>query len=102
MMSKVERAICMKSSLGKTLLLWLLVVTSALAVVYVTHLSRNAFVETQRLSKVAQDYDVEWGRLLIERSSSSSISRIEGIATDRLGMAVPSAKRVVVLQGDAK
>ena len=99
---RLKHAVNDQAPLGKTFLLWLLVVCSALAVIYMTHLSRNAFVETQRLSKQADDYDVEWGRLLIERSSSSSISRIEGIATDQLGMAVPNANRVIVLQEDAK
>ncbi len=102
MTDKSTQALYEHLFVGKTVVLWVLVIASALAVVYMTHLSRNAFVETQRLTNEAQDFDVEWGRLLIERSNSSSVTRIEGIASDELGMSVPKANRVIVLQGGAK
>lgn len=85
-------------NLRTTILLWVMVLLSAVSVIYMTHLTRNAFVESQELKDVAQTYDVEWGRLLIERSNSSSISRLESIASSELKMQVPDIKRVVVLK----
>ena len=86
------------ASLRVTLVLWALVLVSAVSVIYMTHISRDAFVETQELHELAQTYDVEWGRLLIERSNSLSITRIESIAGQQLNMKLPDAKRVVVLR----
>ena len=85
-------------NLRTTILLWVMVLLSAVSVIYMTHLTRNAFVESQELQNVAQTYDVEWGRLLIERSNSSSIGRLESIASSELKMQVPDIKRVVVLR----
>ena len=79
--------------------LWLFVFVTAVAVVYATYSSRSAFVESQELSAEVQRLDVHWGRLLIEQSNSSSVTRIEGIATEKLEMSVPDAGRVIVLQG---
>jgi len=87
------------NKLQLTIGLWLFVFLSAVAVIYMTHLSRNAFVEFQAMQAEAQDYEVEWGRLLIEKSNSSSIARMENIASDKLNMTLPDAKRVVVLKG---
>ena len=86
------------ASLRVTVVLWLLVLVSALSVIYVTHISRDAFIESQELHELSQNYDVEWGRLLIERSNSSSIARLESIASSKLHMQVPDANRVVVLK----
>jgi cell division protein FtsL len=63
-----------------------------------THAARSAFIQTQRLNDESQAYDVEWGRLLIERSNSSSLTRLENIASNQLNMQVPDVKRVVVLE----
>ena len=75
-----------------------MVLMSAVAVIYMTHISRMTFIETQSLHDHAQEHDVEWGRLLIERSNSSSITRLENIASNKLDMRVPDVKRVVVLR----
>jgi cell division protein FtsL len=96
-MHRTEPVVRNATSLRLTIILWLLVLISAIAVVYMTHISRAAFITTQDLYDQAQAFDVEWGRLLIERSNSSSITRLENIASERLNMQVPDVSRVVVL-----
>jgi cell division protein FtsL len=85
-------------SMKLTVALWLLVLASAFAVVYVSHTARNAFIEWQALLDAAQSADVEWGRLLIEKSSSSSYSRLEGLAKEQLHMSVPTGERMILLK----
>ncbi len=99
-MKSSDAAVQTSASLRVTIVLWLLVLVSGVSVIYTTHVSRNAFVESQTLHQLSQNYDVEWGRLLIERSNSSSITRLENIASSQLHMQVPDAKRVVVLKGE--
>lgn len=99
-MSPADAVVQNATSLRVTIVLWVLVLVSAVSVIYMTHLSRDSFVESQELHELAQGYEVEWGRLLIERSNSSSITRLEYIASHQLNMKVPDVKRVIVLRGD--
>jgi cell division protein FtsL len=98
MMQHADSVVQSATSLRYTVMLWLLVLASAVAVIYMTHVSRAAFIETQVLHAQAQAFDVEWGRLLIEKSNSSSIARLESIASNQLNMQVPDADHVVVLE----
>ncbi|CAA0083807.1 Cell division protein FtsL [BD1-7 clade bacterium] len=80
-----------------SLLLWPAVILSALAVVFTTHASRQNFIAWQNLIKQGQEFEVEWGQLLIERSTLASYTRLEQIAAEKLDMAVPTAKQIVVV-----
>jgi cell division protein FtsL len=76
----------------KTLaVLMVLVVASAFGVIYAKHQSRKLFVELQALHK-------EWGQLQLEQSTLATHSRVEGTAGAKLGMVIPEAKQVVILQ----
>lgn len=79
-------------------ILFLLVLMSAFAIVYSTYSTRLAFMQWQEILSETQKLDVEWGRLLIEKSSSSSYIRLEKIATEKLGMVVPEGERLVVIR----
>ena len=54
---------------GMLVLLWVLVVISALAVIFSTHRSRQMFDELQKLSQEQNRLEVEWGRLLLVRAA---------------------------------
>ena len=84
------------------LLLWTLVFVSALLVVLVSHNARCSFVRLQSLLDATASFDVEWGRLLIEKSSSSSYSRLESVARDRLQMIIPEGDQLVTLKEEAR
>ena len=77
--------------------LTLLVIISALSVVYVKHENRKHFVELQSLQKQRDEMNIEWGQLQLEQSTWATHSRIEGLARKRLGMVnVPQEKMVIV------
>lgn len=85
---------------------WLLLVTalvvlivgSALGVVYSSYKSRQLFAELQTLNREAIHLEEEWGRLLLEQSTWASHSRIESVARSELKMVVPDADSIVVVE----
>lgn len=79
-------------------LLWLLVVVSALTVVYAAHDTRNKFSELEVLRAEQNRLQVEWGKYLLEESAYASYGRIEKIATEQLAMKIPSAEQIIVVR----
>lgn len=77
--------------------LWLLVLTSALAVIHTTHRSRQLFNELDQLGREQNRLDIEWGRLLLERSTLASLSEIERQARGRLGLREPTLEDLRVI-----
>lgn len=78
-------------------ILTLLVIFTALSVVYVKHENRKHFVELQGLQKHRDGMNIEWGQLQLEQSTWATHSRIEGMARKRLDMVnVPQDKVVIV------
>ncbi len=82
---------------GLTVLLMLLVLGSALGVVYTTHESRKLFVELQVLQAVRDELNIEWGRLLLEQSTLATPTRVENIARRKLGMKPPPPEQIVIV-----
>ena len=82
---------------GMVFLLWGLVLVSALAVIYSTHRSRQMFDELEGLSQEQNRLEVEWGRLLLERSTRSSLGAVES-AVRSWGMREPAMSDVRVMQ----
>lgn len=88
-----------KSSTGWWLpIVWVVVVCSALSVIYVSHLCRQLYGELSRLEQESNTLQVEWGRYLLEQSSWASLSRIERMAKDQLDMRAPGAEEIVVIR----
>lgn len=77
-------------------LLLVMVVSSAVAVVYARHESRKQFVELQQLSRERDELDIEWGRLQLEQGAWSAHGRIERIAREKLNMRLPVANNTVI------
>lgn len=82
--------------------LWLLLVISALSVIYVSHLCRQLYNELSKLEQEANALQVEWGRYLLEQSSWASLSRVEQLAKSELQMRVPKPGEVVVVRAGVK
>lgn len=78
-------------------MLLLLVLFSALGVVYSSHLSRQLFAEQAVLLERNDQIHLEWAQLLLEQSAWSSPNRIERIASDKLGMAIPEAEAIKLI-----
>ena len=81
-----------------TTIIWIAVVSSALGVIYTTHVTRQLFYELQSLNKQGDELEVEWGQLLLEQSTQASQVRVERLATKKLGMLAPSIASVVIVK----
>jgi cell division protein FtsL len=79
-------------------LLVILVIVSAVSVIYAKHLNRNEFIQLQQLEKQRDLLNEEWGRLLLEESTWGSPSRVEQQVRSRLDMIVPKADMTVVIK----
>ena len=79
-------------------LLLVVVIGSALGVIYSRHESRKLFVELQQLNKQVDELNIEWGRLQLEQSAWSAHGRIERIAGNKLNMKLPDANEVVYIK----
>lgn len=78
-------------------MLLLLVLLSALGVVYSSHLSRQLFSEQAVLLERSDQVQLEWAQLLLEQSAWSSPNRIERIAVDQLEMAAPETENIKLI-----
>lgn len=79
------------------IILALTVFASAVGVVYMKDLNRRLFIQYQGLEQAQQQYDVEWGKLLLEQSAWSTQSRVQNIAQHQLGMVTPSRHAITLL-----
>lgn len=71
---------------------------SAFAIVYMKDLNRRLFIQYQTLQREQAQQNVDWGRLLLEDSTWSSQSRVAQMAQHTLGMEIPAAKDVVLVE----
>ena len=78
--------------------LLIVVIISALGVVYSKHESRKLFVQLQGLEKERDRMDIEWGKMQLEQSTWATHARIERLARKKLDMTIPDAKNVVIIR----
>jgi len=78
-------------------LLLLIVLMSAMGVVYSSHLSRQLFAEQAVLLERNDQMQLEWAQLLLEQSAWSSPNRIESVASDQLKMKAPNATDIQLI-----
>ena len=76
-----------------------LTTSSALALVFVTHLCRTHYAELQRIESRRWFLQEEYSRLMLERSTLASPHRVASIAREDLLMTVPElrSERVVAM-----
>ncbi|WP_339339461.1 cell division protein FtsL [uncultured Oceanicoccus sp.] len=84
--------------LALSLLVLLLVVASALGVIYSSYKSRQLFSALQQQNRQAVRLEEDWGRLLLERSTWASHARIERLAKSELTMVVPTPEATIVVR----
>ena len=77
--------------------LLLAVVASAIGVVYLRHLHRQAFVELTRLERARDELQIDYGRLQLEQATWAETGRIEQIARTGLGMVSPTPDDIIVV-----
>lgn len=79
------------------LLVALLVVGTAIWLVWSIYQTRNTTSHLQRLKAEQNSLNVEWGRLQLEASTLGGYARVEKIAREQLKMSRPDASRRVVV-----
>jgi len=77
------------------LVLMLVVMASAIGVVYARHEGRRQFIELNRLNSERDNLNFEFGRLQLEQATWAENNRIEQIARGRLGMFAPSTTEMI-------
>lgn len=79
------------------LILFFVLIVVSLGVVTSQHKARKLYFELEQQQDLAKKYDTEYGQLQLEQSTWAMHSRVEELATKRLGMQVPDAKRIQVI-----
>jgi len=74
-----------------------LVVATAVAVVYAEQRGRSLFAELQGLQRERDELNVEWRRLQLEQSTLATHGRVERIARKQLGMRLPTVETTVII-----
>ncbi|MDA9366331.1 cell division protein FtsL [Pseudomonadales bacterium] len=79
-------------------LMLVVLIASALGVIYSVHLTRQQYSELQEL-QATQDYlDSEYERLLLEQSAWADYGRIDQVSRDELQMLPPEPKALIVVR----
>lgn len=83
---------------GLFFILWVLVITSALGIIYLRHVERQIFNESQILSRQLNQVQLERGQLLLEQSMWTSPSRIQKLAEQQLNMQSARPEALIVIK----
>jgi cell division protein FtsL len=76
---------------------WVAVLGSAAAAVYIKHRSREMFAELERLDTRRDNLEIEWGQLQLEQSAWSTHAFVERVASAKLHMAMPPPKEIEII-----
>ncbi len=61
------------------------------------HKARKLYFELEQQQEMTKKYDTQFGQLQLEQSTWAMHSRIEELATKKMQMQVPDAKRIQVI-----
>ncbi len=89
-----------KTFSGGSIILMLLVIISALAVVYVADLNRRLFIDYQTAQNTHNQLYIDWGKLLLEQSTWATQARVQTLAEQKLNMQLPTAMDIVMINKD--
>lgn len=81
--------------------LWLLVIASALSVVYLRHLERDYYSQVQATQIKMNQAKMEHGQLLLEKTMWTSPKRIQAKAQSMLDMEQATPKAVIIIRQQA-
>lgn len=79
-------------------LLWVVVVVSALAVAFVSHLCREKYAQLTAMEREANQLQVDYGKYLLEQSAWGSLQRIENMAANTLRMRSPQPEEILMIK----
>jgi cell division protein FtsL len=79
------------------LILFMVVLASALGTVTSQHKARKLYFELQQQQDLVRQYEVEWGQLQLEQSTWAMHARIEQVASSQLHMQVPNPANIQIV-----
>lgn len=79
------------------LILFAVLIISALSLVTSQHKSRKLYFELQQQQEAAKLSEIEWSQLQLEQSTWAMHSRLEQVASDFLHMHVPDTKHIQIV-----
>ena len=79
------------------MLLIVLVLGSAMTVIYIKHESRVLFSELRQLQKKQDEQVIRWSRLQLQNSTLVTQSNVESIARKKLHMIIPEQVHIATL-----
>lgn len=80
------------------IVLLVVLMASALAVIYCKNYSRSIFIEIERQERSLDKYEVEWGQMQLELSTLAEQNRVELIARKRLKLVLPPRESIVYIK----
>ncbi len=87
----------MSRFLGLSGLLIILLV-SALAVIYSKYYSRLLFIDIQKQERTLDQYEVEWGQMQLELTMLSEQNRVELVAREQLKLVMPLREKIIYIK----
>jgi cell division protein FtsL len=82
----------------RVVVLWVLVLISAIAVGLVSHLSRQQYAQLMILEREASQLDEDYGKYLLEQSAWGSLQRVETVAAQQLNMHSPRSSEILIVK----
>lgn len=79
-------------------LLWAMVLSSALAVAFVSHVCRQKYDQLTALEREKNQLQVAYGKYLLEQSAWGSLQRVETMAKDSLNMQSPQPQDIMMVK----
>lgn len=78
--------------------MFLVLLASALAVIFCKYDSRLIFIEIQQQEKALDQYEVEWGQLQVELTTLTEHNRVEHVALEQLKLVMPLREKIIYLK----
>lgn len=73
------------------------ILLSALTLVYVTNTTRSLHASLQQELVLHDRLYIQWGQLLLEKSSLTTQARVQSVAETKLDMLIPEGQSVIVI-----
>ena len=71
---------------------------SALAVIYSKYYSRLIFIEIQKQERALDQYEVEWGQMQLELTMLAEQNRVELVAREQLKLIMPLREKIIYIK----
>ena len=76
----------------------IILLLSALAVIYSKFYSRVIFLEIQKQERALDQYEVEWGQMQLELTMLAEQNRVELVAREHLKLVMPLREKIIYIK----